>query len=244
MYPIPMFWNHFYRFLLLQAQSSPKNQDSNNLFLNEAFSNYVVFIVGIVVGIIGWLIVNFISRQKPQIIEVIKKEQVSLLKIDSQVRKDIKLEYKGKPINSLHRTSLDLFNKGDTPVKDFTLTIQTDTQDLQSEVLGSIIVDSSENEIHDATILLSGNNIEVTVKFLNPFKQYRDRLTLYIFSSAPINVKDAKGRGLGWGAAYFDQLEYERELEDSFAKAVSGSWYGLAYGLTKSIIVVITRLVR
>jgi hypothetical protein len=69
-------------------------------------------------------------------------------------------------------------------------------------------------------------------------------LTLYIFSSTPIKVKDAKGRGLGWGAAYFDQLEYERELEDGFAKAVSGSWYGLAYGLAKSITVVITRLVR
>jgi hypothetical protein len=239
-----MLWNHSYHLLLLQAQSSSQNQNSNNLFLNEAFSNYVVFIIGIVVGVIGWLIVNFLSRQKPQIIEVIKKEQVSLLKIDSQVKKDIKLEYKGKPINSLHRTSLDLFNKGETPVKDFTLTIQTDTQDLQNEILGSLVVDSSENEIHDATILLSGKNIEVTVKFLNPFKQYRDRLTFYIFSSTPIKVKDAKGRGLGWGAAYFDQIEYERELEDSFAKAVSGGWYGLAFGLAKSITVVITRLLR
>ncbi|MEA5451968.1 hypothetical protein VB780_25550 [Leptolyngbya sp. CCNP1308] len=165
-----MLWNPIYRFILLQIPSSPQNQDSSNLFLNEAFSNYVVFIAGIVVGIIGWLIVNFLSRQKPQIIEVVKKEQVSLLKVDSQVKKDIKLEYKGKPINSLHRTSLDLFNRSETPVKDFTLTIQTDTQDLQNEVLGSLVVDSNENEIHDATILLSDKNIEVTVKFLNPFK--------------------------------------------------------------------------
>ena len=116
-----MPWNPVYHLLLLQAPSSPQSQDSINLLLNEAFSNYVVFVAGIVVGIIGWLIVNFLSRQKPQIIEVIKKEQVSLLKIDSQVKNDIKLEYKGKPINSLHRTSLDLFNRGETPVKDFTL---------------------------------------------------------------------------------------------------------------------------
>ena len=84
----------------------------------------------------------------------------------------------------------------------------------------------------------------MTVKFLNPFKQYRDRLTLYIFSSTPIKVKDAKGRGLGWGAAYFDQLEYERELEDGFAEAVSGSWYSLASALAKLITVVVKRLVR
>jgi hypothetical protein len=154
-----MLWKHIDCFLLLQAQSSSQKQDLSNLFLNEAFSNYVVFIIGIFVGIIGWIIVKFLSRQKPQIIEVIKKEQVSLLKIDSQVKKDIKLEYKGKAINSLHRTSLDLFNKGEPPVKDFTLTIQTDTQDLQGEVLGSLVVDSSETEIDDVSILLSGKDI-------------------------------------------------------------------------------------
>jgi hypothetical protein len=239
-----MLWKHIDCFLLLQAQSSSQKQDLSNLFLNEAFSNYVVFIIGIFVGIIGWIIVKFLSRQKPQIIEVIKKEQVSLLKIDSQVKKDIKLEYKGKAINSLHRTSLDLFNKGEPPVKDFTLTIQTDTQDLQGEVLGSLVVDSSETEIDDVSILLSGKDIQVTVKFLNPFKQYRDCLTLYVFSSIPIKVKDAKGRGLGWGAAYFDQVEYERELEDNLAKAFLGGWYSLPYGLVKTIVVVVKRLVR
>lgn len=139
---------------------------------------------------------------------------------------------------------MDLFNRGEAPVQDFTLIIQTDTQYLQNEILGSLVVDVSENEIHDAAIVLCGKNIELTVKFLNPFKQYRDRLTLYIFSSASIEIKDAKGRGLGWGAAYFDQLEYERDLEDGFAKAVSGSWYGLAYGLGQSIAVVVKRLVR
>ncbi|NJL86428.1 MAG: hypothetical protein HC886_11320 [Leptolyngbyaceae cyanobacterium SM1_1_3] len=60
----------------------------------------MVFVLVVFAAIIGWLIVNFLSRKRPQIIEVIRKEQVSLLKIDSQVEKDIKLEYKGRSINS------------------------------------------------------------------------------------------------------------------------------------------------
>jgi len=239
-----MLLDHVIFPFLSQSQSNPQSQGSNNLFLNEAFSNYVLFILGIVIGIIGWLTVNFLTRRKPQIIEVIKKEQVSLLKIDSQVEQDMKLEYKGKPINSLHRTSLDLFNQGEETIKDFTLTIQTNTSDLQNEVLEKLVVDSSGNEIQDASVLLSGKNIEITIKFLNPFKQYRDQLRLYIFSSNPIKIKDAKGRGAGWGAAYFDQVEYEKELEDSFAKAISGGWYNFAYGLGESLGVVIKRFIR
>ncbi|MBD2499427.1 hypothetical protein [Anabaena azotica] len=212
--------------------------------LNEAFSNYVVFALGIVVGILGWLIVSFLSRQRPQIIEVIKKEQVSLLKIDSQVEKDINLEYKGRQINSLHRTSLYLLNKGEEIVKDFTITIQTDTQDLHNEILEKVVVDFSENEVQDAGVSVLGKNIEVTIKFLNPFKAYRDQLTLYIFSSTPIKIKDAKGRGPGWVCAYFDQVKYEKELEDAVVQAFSGGLYDFAYGLTKSLTVVLTRFIR
>ncbi len=238
-----MFYNSLNSFFL-QVPSSTQSPDLKSLFLNEAFSNYVVFGLGILVGILGWLIVNFLSRQRSQIIEVIRKEQVSLLRIDSQVEKDIKLEYKGKPINSLHRTSLDLFNRGQETVEDFTLTIQTDTQDLQNEVLEKLVIDSSENEVQDATVSLSGKNIEITIKFLNPYNQYRDRLTLYIFSSNPIKVKDAKGRGPGWGASYFDQIEYEKDLEDGFAKAFSGGWYNFAYGLAQSLTVVVKGFIR
>ncbi len=238
-----MFFNRLNSFLL-QVPSSAQSQDSNNLFLNDAFSNYVVFVLGVLVGIIGWLIVNFLSRKRPQIIEVIRKEQVSLLKIDSQVEKDIKLEYKGTSINSLHRTSLNLFNRGQEIIKDFTVTIHTDTQDLQNQILEKLVVDSSENEVQDAEVLLSGKNIAITIKFLNPFKQYRDQLTLYIFSSTPIKVKDAKGRSPGWGASYFDQIKYEKDLEDSFAKAFSGGRYDFAYGLAKSLTIVVKGFIR
>lgn len=65
--------------------------------------------------------------------------------------------------------------------------------------------------------------------FLNPFEQYRDRLTLYILSSNPIEVEDAKGRGPGWGTAYFNRLEYTRELEAILEK----DSYGFLYQLLK-----------
>lgn len=52
-----------YYFFLLQAQGGSQNQNLINLFLNEAFSNYVIFLAGMIFGIIGWLIVNFLSRR-------------------------------------------------------------------------------------------------------------------------------------------------------------------------------------
>lgn len=238
-----MFLNRI-NILFSQVSNNTQNQNPSDLFLNEAFSNYVVFGLGIVVGIIGWLFVNFLSRTRPQIIEVVKKEQVSLLKIDSQVEKDIKLEYKSKVVDSLYRTSLNLFNRGEEKVDDFTLTVFTDTQDLQDKILEKLILDSSENEVQDAIVLLSDKNIEIKIKFLNPFKKYRDQLTLYIFSSTPIRVKDVKGRGPGWGVAYFDQVKYEKDLEDSFSEAFSGGWYSFVSGFAQVLTVVLMRFIR
>lgn len=228
-------------FFLSQAQGASQSRNLIDFLLNEAFSNYVVFLFGIIFGVIGWLIVRLLSRQRPQIIKAIRKEQVSLLKIDSQVEKDIKLEYKGNPINSLHRTSLDLFNKGEETVKDFTLTIQTDTNDIQNEILEKQLVDSNETEVPNSNFSFSDKSIQVNIKFLNPFRLYQDRLRLYIFSSNSIKIKDVRGRGPGWRVAYFDQVENDSRLVDALYEASGGGILSFISGLTKSLTLVVRR---
>lgn len=196
----------------MQATTNIGDQGANNILLNEAFSNYVVFIAGIAAGVAGWIAVNYLSRKKPQIIEVLRKESASMLEIDSQIRDDIKVEYKGKAIGKLNRTSFDILNRGESPVTDFNLSINTRSIDLEHTTLGLLIVDPSGREVQDASVGIVNKDINATIGFLNPFRLYRDRLTLYVFSTDPLEVTEARGRGLGWGVAYFDQLGYEKEL--------------------------------
>jgi hypothetical protein len=55
-------------------------------------------------------------------------------------------------------------------------------------------------------------------------------------------VVDARGRGLGWGVAYFDQLGYEKELSGILIATLSGGPYSnVLAGILKSLQVVISR---
>jgi len=233
-------WANLY--LLMLAAAERQGQSTTSLWLDDAFSNYVVFIAGVVVGVTGWLVVRYLSRQRPQIIEVLRKETVSMLEINSQVRDDIRVEYKGKSIGKLHRTTFDILNRGDTPVTDFSLSINTQSADLPNATLGFLLLDPSGNEVQDSIIRVNNKDISASIKFLNPFRLYRDRLTLYIFTSEPLKVLDAKGRGLGWGVAYFDQLGYEKELSGILIATLSGGpSSSVLAGILKSLQVVISR---
>jgi hypothetical protein len=83
-------WANLY--LIMLAAAERQGQSDNSLWLDDTFSNYVVFVAGVVVGVTGWLAVRYLSRQRPQIIEVLRKETVSMLEINSQVRDDIRVE--------------------------------------------------------------------------------------------------------------------------------------------------------
>jgi hypothetical protein len=234
--------NPLYVVLLAADDRQGQSANANSLWLDDAFSNYVVFIAGMVAGITGWLVVRYISRQKPQIIEVLRKETVSMLEINSQVRDDIRVEYKSNVIDRLPRTTFDILNRGDTPVTNFSLSIQTQSADLPKATLGHILIDPSGNEVQDSIIHIHNKDISASIKFLNPFRLYRDRLTLYIFTSEPLRVVDARGRGLGWGVAYFDQLGYEKELSGILIATLSGGPYSnVLAGILKSLQVVISR---
>jgi hypothetical protein len=235
-----MFTYHFF----LQFQNDNSSRNLVQLLLNDAFSNYVVFFLGILFGIIGWKILNYISRKKPQIIEVVHKEQVSLLKIDSQVERDIKVEYKGKSIASLQRTSFSLFNKGEEKIENITLTIYIDDLDLQQNVLNWLILDSNQSETTDANASIIGQGLQININFLNPFKAYKDELTLHIFSSRPLKVNDAKGRGLGWGVTYFDQIEFQHDVNRNISLIGGGNWFSLTNGLVNLCIVLVRNFLR
>ncbi|MEQ8996723.1 MAG: hypothetical protein RID53_09510 [Coleofasciculus sp. B1-GNL1-01] len=210
----------------------------DQLFLNEAFSNYVVFLAGIFIGIVGWAIVNYLSRKKPQIIGVNKVTESSLLEIDRQIEKDIKVEYRGKSINSLYQTSFHIFNRGDVTIDNINLQIYIEDTNLSNNVIYYWVADQCDKQLKNASSLLK-DGIEIKIDFLNPLKLYKEKIIVNIYSSQPLKTKDARGRGKGWGVEYFDQIKYREELDANLYLSSSGSWVNLIKGISGFLFIVI-----
>ncbi|EDX72972.1 hypothetical protein MC7420_2590 [Coleofasciculus chthonoplastes PCC 7420] len=210
----------------------------DQLFLNEAFSNYVVFFAGILVASVGWAIGNYLSRKKPQIIGVNKVSESSLLEIDRQIKKNIKVEYMGKSINSLYQTSFHIFNRGDVTIDNINLQIYIEDASLTNNIINYWVADQYDNQLLNASSLLQ-DGIEIKIDFLNSLKLYKEKIIINVYSSQPLKIKDARGRGKGWRVEYFDQIKYGEELDANLYLLSSGSWVNLIEGISGFLFAVI-----
>jgi hypothetical protein len=196
-------------------------------FKNEAISNYIVFALGIVVATVGWGIAQYISRKKPQIIGVVRIKEESLLKIDSNVKQDIAIEYKGSPIQSLYRTKYRILNRGESVIDNAQLEIQIEHKN-GSEILYYTIVDESGKnlsgaKVSDVRTTARKQEIQVDLDFLNPYSGYKERIVLDVYSSQPFQTISANGRGRGWNVKYFDQVQYDDEISSTAYVLLSGN---------------------
>jgi hypothetical protein len=196
-------------------------------FKNEAISNYIVFILGILVGILGWLIAQYISRKKPQVIGVVKIEEESVLKIDSNVQQDIVIEYKGSPVRSLYRTKYRILNRGESVIDNAQFEIQIALKN-GGEILYYAIVDESGKSLSGATAsntqgTARKKEIQVSLDFLNSYSGYKERVVLDVYSSQLFQTISASGRGRGWTVKYFDQVQYDDEISSTTYFLLSGS---------------------
>jgi hypothetical protein len=199
------------------------------LLKNEAISNYIVFALGIFVGITGWTITQFLSRRKPQVIDIVKIEETSVLEIDSDIKKDIKIEYKGNPVESLYRTEYRILNRGESVIDDVRFELHIDTQE-SSNFFYSVILDDSGKLLlgetafnTQGTTTSENSEISVRLNFLNPYFGYKEVALLDIYSSRPFQTKTARGRGRGWTVKYFDQIQYSKDINGSISLLLTGT---------------------
>jgi hypothetical protein len=200
----------------------------SELLKNEAISNYIVFALGILVGIAGWAITRYLSRRKPLVIDVVRIEETSVLEIDSNIKNDIKIEYKGSPVQSLYRTKYRVLNRGESPINNVQFELQIDTQ-ASSHILYSVILDDSGKPLSGATASTppvapnSGKQeILINLDFLNPYSGYKEKVLLDIYSSSPFQTITARGRGLGWTVKYFDQIQYSENIDGTISVLLTG----------------------
>jgi hypothetical protein len=204
---------------------------------NEAISNYLTFLLGVLVTVVGGAISKIINRKKPSIIQVAKLFESSLIDIHPRIREKLTITYDDLPIDSFHEVQFMIQNLGNSPIEDIRLVFAIDG-------LGDIsfleVVFSSVERIEEFTVFSpsdtgEGTRVEasevqqgiqidpteyydpvaldpdafsVYLPFLNPRKVYEDYLGVTIYAPKPLKVKGVVGKGIGWTTKYVDTASY------------------------------------
>lgn len=194
---------------------------------DEAISNYVVFIAGIVVAAVAGLVRHLLVRKRPSIIRVEKKYEARLVNIDDEVKEKLKVTYEGRPIEELYQAIFTVNNRGDEPIKDIDITFHLKGFD-QNDFLSPALTDSETAWL--LSICRMGPDLRSTfhLSFLNPRKSHKDYLALTLYARKPLEVTGVTGKGFGWSTEYFDRVKYFDRIARVIIKATSPFGYGIA----------------
>jgi hypothetical protein len=175
---------------------------------NEAVSNYIVFISGIIVGIIGWLIARRLTRKRPSLVRIEKKFQGQLISIDDQVKDKLQITYDEQPINELYQAVFTINNTGDEPIGDIEITFHLEGLEEQDFLEAVLTNPEGIEEIKVSPLGPGFDSFTIGLPFLNPRRKYEDYLGVTLYAPRPLAVKTVTGKGFGWGTKYIDKAEY------------------------------------
>jgi len=202
---------------------------------NEAVSNYIVFISGIIVGIIGWLVARRLTRKRPSLIRVEKKFQGQLVSIDDQVKDKLQVTYDEQPINKLYQAIFTINNTGDEPIRDIEITFHLEGLE-EHDFLEAVLTNPEEiQEIKVSPLGPEFDSFTIGLPFLNPRRKYEDYLGVTLYAPKPLTVKAVTGKGFGWGTKYIDKAEYI----DRVARVIIEGTSPLGYLVAKAVDVLV-----
>jgi hypothetical protein len=205
-----------------------------NWLTNDAISNYIVFVAGLIVGLIAEIIRVRVQKRKPSIIEVQREKDSSLISISPEARKRLQITYsqkESKVIDELQQITLNVENKGEQPIQNVELGIVLENADYDNllEVIVEDALWDSRNSSSDLAYTPDGDlEIRICTSFINPHKEYSDSLKVQIYSSKAVIIKNVVGGGPGWSARYFDKVGYNDKLQATLmqiAKLILRSYY-------------------
>jgi len=202
---------------------------------NEAISNYIVFIAGIIVGIIGWLVARRLTRKRPSLIRVEKEFQGQLVSIDDQVKDKLEVTYDEQPINELYQAIFTINNTGDEPIRDIEITFHLEGLE-EHDFLEAVLTNPEEiQEIKVSPLGPEFDSFTIGLPFLNPRRKYEDYLGVTLYAPKPLTVKAVTGKGFGWGTKYIDKAEYI----DRVARVIIEGTSPLGYLVAKAVDVLV-----
>ena len=187
------------------------------LLTSEAISNYIVFIGGVVVTVVGWLLVRWITRKRPRIIRLVKASGASLLEVAAEVEDDIAILYQGEPVSSLHRTEFLVRNLSKQTIDDVEVTMHFQT----SSLVDVKVQDSLAQRGTTATVLESDDRMKVVLPYINSEKIYDDEVRIRVLSLDPVEVTEVTGGGREWKVEFVDRQRIINELTDELVGELS-----------------------
>lgn len=180
---------------------------------NEAISNYVVFFLGILFGIIGFLITRWLGRRQRRRVIVTKVDESSLIEVDPQVRGKIAVTYNGVSVDSLYLTTFSLWNAGSDIVDDVEISIALSDTD----IIEVFVDDPLARRKSTMNVSRSDDCMTLRLDYLNPKKIDDDSIRIRVFAAEPINVRRVSGGGRGWSAEFVDRVSLIADINEELS---------------------------
>lgn len=187
--------------------------DWSKFLTPETVATYMVFIAGLIVGLIGFLASRWLARQHPRKITLMKISESSLLEIDPEVRDEIAVMYKNKPTKSLYLTTFILQNAGQEIVDNIEITISF----RETEIIEMVLDGPLPKRASWASKPESNDRARFHFSFLNPIKLYNDKVKIKVFSLKPIQVENVSGGGRGWKVEFFDRVQLISDIGEELS---------------------------
>ena len=187
--------------------------DWSKLLTPEALATYVVFVLGLVVASVGFLLSRWLIRQRPRKVLLLKVKEASLLEIDPEVRDEIAIIYKGKPVKSLYLSTFLLQNASQEIVDNVEIKIAL----LDTDIMEVAINDPMPDRNSYMKRAESNNDLLVKLPFLNPSKLYSDTVRIKVFSLKPSKISSVTGGGRGWTVDFFDRQQLTSDLAEELS---------------------------
>ncbi|MCP4112470.1 MAG: hypothetical protein GY749_44245 [Desulfobacteraceae bacterium] len=184
---------------------------------DKAISNYIVFIAGLIVGLLVHLFKNIFK--KPDLVELEKQKETSLISLSDEARDRLIVTYEDQPVHEFHQTLLEIRNKADKAIEDVELKLYLDTKNAPQKLYEIKLEDPleelriSKSEVKCVVQETGEHFIRISFPFINSYKRNKDQILLKIYSPKPIKIIRLVGGGKGWNSKFFDRVEYNEKLD-------------------------------
>lgn len=172
--------------------------DLLNFLRDQAISTYLVGLITIIAGVIGFFASRWFSRKKPRIVSVEKRMDFPVIDVAGWMRGVLEVKYKGRELQSLLVSRIIVQNESDETIADVRLTMKCDTSAILDVFENDKITDRKER----STIALGDQGIELRTPYLNSYKLYSDEVRLIVYSTKPVGIGGVDGGGPGWKVEY------------------------------------------
>jgi len=191
--------------------------DWKEFLTDKAISNYIVFLAGLLVGLLGHVIKNLLK--KPDLIEVEKQKETSLISLSDEAKDRLNITYDEQPVKEFYLTLFGFRNKADKAIENVELKLYLDTEYGQQKLYEMKFEDpledlrTSKSEVK-CVVQESGEHfLRIQFPFINCYKLNKDEILLKVYSPKPIKAIRLVGGGKEWNSKFFDRVEYNEKLE-------------------------------